>query len=113
MRNRIDQSVSNLLNIIKEQDKQLQDCRLLVNFIVVVLGGGYVLDKSQSVDVFHNLNDLLYYMRHTSYDYLILIIPGIPPRAFDREVLDKMTEEGTLEDLIREQWREETVALAI
>ncbi len=108
---RIDQSVANLLSIIKEQKKLLNIYQLLADRLS--WRGGNRLEIGQSVDVFHNLNDLFYYLSDISYDYLILIIPGIPPQAFDREFMDKMTEEGNLEKWLRDQWKEETVALAI
>ncbi len=107
---RIDQSVANLLNIIREQDKQLNIYQLLADLL---FGRGGNILEGQSVDVFHNIDDLIYYLSDTSYDYLVLIIPGIPVQAFDRELIDKLTEAGTLEGWIREQWREETVALGI
>lgn len=109
---RIDQSVENLLNIIKEQDKQTRTCQLLTDLIVIALKGGIPLE-STTVATIHNLEQLIDYLDEYDIDYLVLLIPGILPKAYDREELDKAREAGTLKNWIRKQWKEETVALAI
>jgi len=110
--NRIDQSVANLLNIIKEQDKQSKTCQLLADIIITLINGGITLEGI-SVPAIQKLEDLIDYLNEYDIDYLVLLIPGTIPRAYDREELDKAREAGTLESWIREQWQEETVALAI
>jgi hypothetical protein len=105
---RIDQSVANLLNIIREQDKQIQFYRLLADLIL----GGITLEGTSVVTI-QNLEDLIDYLNEYDIDYLVLLIPGIFPKAYDREELDKSREAGTLEKWISEQWKDETIALAI
>lgn len=107
--NRIDQSVSNLLSIIRGQNEQIQ---LLADVITLLTKEGITLEGTP-VDVIRDIYDLVDYLNKNDIDYLVLVIPGVLPRAYDREELDIIHESGTLEKWLKEEWKEETVALAI
>lgn len=106
----LSRALDNLFEII---DDLISQNKLLSDIVYFLLKGG---SNMSQVNVIYNsseIKNIPHYLSKHDCDYLILITPGQMHAALDREEIDRISEQGNLDQWIRFYWTNKTIAILV